>query len=120
MQPPGIDVRLIQLLAPLEKHQLLVDAIDSLSTNSLPTVIFATPLFLFWLRSEPARRAAVQHLLVTVMLATFVGALTSLCLQRVIRWPPPAVAAATSNVFATQFRYNENPNSFPSDSTMLY
>ena len=54
------------------------------------------------------------------MLATIIGALASILVQQFFRWPPPSSSPATAAFYAVQFHYNENPNSFPSDSTMLY
>lgn len=121
MQPTALDIKIIQAIAPLQAHPFLVDAADALSENSLVTgFVFALPLFLFWHRSEPSGRTAAQRLIITVLLATAIGGLASILLQTAFRWPPPSSASATAGFYALQFHYNENPNSFPSDSTMLY
>lgn len=120
MHPTTLDVTIIQSLAPLQHRPWLVAAADAATQNSFLTVPFALPLFLLWHRAPPDRQVAAQRLVITVLVATIIGALTSLCLQQVIRWPPPAVAPATSAVYAPLFRNNVNLNSFPSDSTILY
>jgi len=104
----------------MQAHPFLVDAVDLLSSSPLFTgLVFAVPVFVLWQRAG-LRRPDAQRLIITIALATIVGAMVSVLLQQFFRWPPPSTAAATASVYADRFHYNENPNSFPSDSTMLY
>lgn len=121
MDPTSFDLKIIGLLARLQTEPALVDALDQLSHNALVNgFVFATPLFLFWHFAEGGRRWLAQRLLLTILLGTLIGVMASLLLQHVIQWPPPARHPAVGEIYAPQFREDLNPNSFPSDSTMLY
>jgi len=121
MQPPPFDLQIIRLLEPWQRLPWLTDAVERLSENPLANgFVFVVPLFLLWHFAEGGRRWLAQRLLLTVLAATVIGAAGSLMLQRLIRWPPPAANPAVAAVYSLQFRENPNPNSFPSDSTMLF
>lgn len=121
MQPTRLDLKVIRLLTPLQARPALVDAIDILSRNSLVNgFVFVVPLYLYWHFSEGERRRLAQRRLLIILLGMILGALASLLLQQLIRWPPPAVHPAVADVYSPLFRDNPNLNSFPSDSTLLF
>ena len=121
MEPASLDFRVIQSLAPFQSKPLLVDAVDKLSQNALVNgFVFIIPLFLIWHSAEPGRRWLAQRLLVAIVLATFIGILVSLVLQQFFRWPPPSSHPALIGIYNPIFQGNPNPNSFPSDSAILF
>jgi len=121
MEPPPLDLKIIQSLAPLQTNPILVDAIDKLSQNALVNgFVFVVPLFLIWNSAEPGRRWLAQRLIVAIVLATACGILASLLLQQFFRWPPPSSHPALTGIYSPVFRDNQNPNSFPSDSAILF
>jgi undecaprenyl-diphosphatase len=121
LEPTPLDIEVIVQMAPLQRNAVFVDVVNVLISNSLVNgLVFAVPLFLLWYHAPSSERAARQRLMITVLLATLIGAFSSLILQQFFRWAPPAAAPETAHVFAPPFRENGNSNSFPSDSTMLY
>jgi membrane-associated phospholipid phosphatase len=121
MTPPLLDLRIVQLLAPLQVKPFLVETIDALSQNALVNgFVYAVAFFLFWHFSEASGRGRVHGVMLAILLGTVLGALGSLLLQQVIRWPPPAFYPPVKSLYALHSRLSRNRNSFPSDSAMLY
>jgi membrane-associated phospholipid phosphatase len=125
MHPTSLDLKAIRLLAPFQAKPRCVDAVDILSQNPLANgLVYAVPLFLLWHSADVGQRALAQRMMLTILMGTMIGAFGSLVLQRCFRRPPPAVnpilASAYAFSFREYFRVHPNPNSFPSDSAMLY
>jgi membrane-associated phospholipid phosphatase len=125
MHPTSLDLKAIQLLAPFQAKPFCVDAADILSQNSLVNgLVYAVPLFLLWHSADADQRSLAQRMMLTILIGTMIGALGSILLQQCIRRPPPAANPALASVYAFSFReyfrVHPNPNSFPSDSAMLY
>ena len=121
MTPTFLDLKLVQLLAPLQVKPFLVDAIDLLSQNALVNgFIYAAALFLFWHFSKDKGQVRVQRIMLTILIGTLLGALCSLALQQLIRWPPPAAYPPLKSLYVLHSPLSPNSNSFPSDSAILY
>lgn len=121
MAPTFLDLKVVQLLAPFQAKPFLVDTIDTLSRNALANgFIYAAALFLFWHFSETHHRGRAQEAMLVIFMGTLFGALSSLLLQQVIRWPPPAFYPPLRSLYALHFPLGPNANSFPSDSAILY
>lgn len=125
MNPTRLDSRAIQSLAQLQTKPFCVEAADILSQAPLVNgLVYAVPLFLLWHSADPELRLLGHRMMLTILVGTMIGVLGSLLLQLRIRRPPPAANPALARVFAFSFReyfrVHPNPNSFPSDSAMLY
>ena len=121
MQPSSFDLQVLRWFAPLQNRPFWVDTGDTLSNDALFNgVVYALPLFLLWRCSGAKERRISQQRLLTIMLATGVGIAVSILLQQIIRWPPPSVYPPVRDFYTWHSPPNENPNSFPSDSAMLF
>ena len=121
MQPTALDFEIIRALAPLQQNYFLVDSVDVLADSPLVNgFVFAVPWFLYWHFAEGGKRWLAQYLLLTSAIATGLGIMASLLLQQFFTWPPPAAHPLLKDIFTLAFQENLNPNSFPSDSTILF
>jgi len=125
MQPTRVDQWIIQSLRFVQAKPFWVEAIETLSYSPFSNgLVYATPLFLLLESSQGSRRGLVDRTILTILAATVIGTLGSLLLRRWVRWPAPASDPGLASVYAPQFReyfrVHPNPNSFPSDSAMLY
>jgi membrane-associated phospholipid phosphatase len=116
-----LDLKVIQWFAPFQVKPFWVGTTDTLSQNALVNgFIYAVVLFMFWHFSEDNDQGRAERVVLTILIGTVIGALCSLALQQVIRWPPPAFYPPTRSLYALHSRLSPNRNSFPSDSAMLY
>lgn len=125
MRPTSLDLKAIQLMAPFQAKPFCVETVDMLSQNPLANgLVYAVPLFLLWHSDDVGRGVLAQRTILTILIGTMIGGLGSLILQRFFCRPPPAGNPALTSTYAFSFReyfrVHGNPNSFPSDSAMLY
>jgi membrane-associated phospholipid phosphatase len=125
IQPTLLDLRIIRLLISLETKPIWVEAIEILSQSPFANgLVYAIPLFLLWDSNFVEQRRVVDRTILTILIGTIIGVLGSLTLRQGIRRPAPAshpiLASVYAPAFREYFRVHPNPNSFPSDSAMLY
>jgi len=122
MQPTGLDLAVIGWMAPIFKAgPFWVDAVRAFADNALPNgFVFAAALYCVWQAPAGGRREAGKRVVFTVLTATLIGVCMNLALHWVIHRPPPPANPDLAALYSPVARENTNPNSFPSDSAMLY
>jgi len=122
MQPSALDLTVIGWMTPIfEAGPFWVDAVRAFADNALPNgFVFAAALFCVWRAPADGRRGAGNRAVLAVVIATLIGICVSLTLQRVIHRAPPPANPDLVRLYTHFLAGNTNPNSFPSDSAMLY
>lgn len=81
---------------------------------------FAGALFYFWVQAEREGRPERLRRLITILLGSLAAIALALWAADLISWLPPQRQPGLSSLYPKYLIWDENTNSFPSDSTAVY